>query len=349
MVPAPDGSLARMQLSPYRVQLAGIQTAAVEYRPITFDVVTGGFVQPASTNTASVSVQADVYDKDLPLLSEGQRVEVSGDGWLGRAALTGRVQQLLPPGVNTRRPQLQVVIDNAPPELRPGVFVRVRIRVPPEHLGWLARALADDWRDRTMIQLAGRSLARPPGGILVLDPEPLLRMAGAQAQLQRGLVLTVLDSAVIDTGLKKVVYRESGPGLFEAVEVVLGPRCGEYRPVLQGLEAGQRVAAAGAILLDAETRLNPAVAAAYFGAARTAAPTPARSSDPGIADALARLAPADRALAARQKTCPVTGEPLGSMGTPVRVEVAGRTVFLCCRGCVADLQANPERYLSKLP
>src|SRR5262249_34875609 len=31
MVPSADGGLTRMQLSPYRVQQAGIQTAAVEY------------------------------------------------------------------------------------------------------------------------------------------------------------------------------------------------------------------------------------------------------------------------------------------------------------------------------
>src|SRR5579884_3017659 len=33
-VPLPDGVVARMQLSPYRVQLAGIQTSPVEYRPL---------------------------------------------------------------------------------------------------------------------------------------------------------------------------------------------------------------------------------------------------------------------------------------------------------------------------
>ena len=41
---------------------------------------------------------------------------------------------------------------------------------------------------------------------------------------------------------------------------------GTYYPVLSGLEPGQRVATAGAVLLDAETRLNPSVAASYFGA-----------------------------------------------------------------------------------
>jgi hypothetical protein len=160
-------------------------------------------------------------------------------------------------------------------------------------------------------------------------------------------VLSVLDSAVIETGSKSVVYRETGPGMFQAVQVIVGPRSGEYRPVLFGLESGQRVAAAGAFPLDAETRLNPAVAAAYFGAARPSAP--ARSGQTDFEQALARLAPADRVLALRQKTCPVTDQPLGSMGTPVRVDVSGKAVFLCCEGCEPELRTNLNKYLSKLP
>lgn len=66
-------------------------------------------------------------------------------------------------------------------------------------------------------------------------------------------------------------------------------------------------------------------------------------------DALAKLSPADRALAEKQKTCPVSGEPLGSMGTPYNVTVQGRDVLLCCSGCEAEIKKNPEKYLAKLP
>jgi hypothetical protein len=83
-----------------------------------------------------------------------------------------------------------------------------------------------------------------------------------------GQVLAVPRSAVIDGGAKKVVFIESMPGMFDGVEVVLGPRCGDFYPVVRGLEAGQKVAVAGAFLLDAETRLNPSLASAYFGAGR---------------------------------------------------------------------------------
>ena len=34
-----------------------------------------------------------------------------------------------------------------------------------------------------------------------------------------------------------------------------------------------------------------------------------------------------------QKTCPVTGRPLGSMGQPLKVKISGEELFLCCQGC----------------
>jgi len=51
----------------------------------------------------------------------------------------------------------------------------------------------------------------------------------------------------------------------------------------------------------------------------------------------------------RQKFCPVSGKPLGSMGEPVAVELAGGRVFVCCAGCVSAVKANPEKYLSGKP
>jgi hypothetical protein len=56
----------------------------------------------------------------------------------------------------------------------------------------------------------------------------------------------------------------------------------------------------------------------------------------------------DKELIEKQKTCPVSDQPLGSMGTPVKVVVKGRTVFLCCAGCKKKLLANPDKYLKKL-
>lgn len=47
-----------------------------------------------------------------------------------------------------------------------------------------------------------------------------------------------------------------------------------------------------------------------------------------------------------QKTCPVTGEELGAMGKPVSVALKGQTVYVCCRGCAARAQADPDKTLA---
>lgn len=58
---------------------------------------------------------------------------------------------------------------------------------------------------------------------------------------------------------------------------------------------------------------------------------------------------ADAAAIKEQKLCPVMDEPLGGMGTPLKVTGLGRDVFLCCKGCVKFLEKEPQKYLAKLP
>ncbi len=75
---------------------------------------------------------------------------------------------------------------------------------------------------------------------------------------------------------------------------------------------------------------------------------PGEEVDSGVSEELAKLPPEDRALAEKQKTCPVTGALLGSMGVPYKVTVKGQIVFLCCGGCEEKLNKDPDQYLAKL-
>src|SRR3954454_3082733 len=63
---------------------------------------------------------------------------------------------------------------------------------------------------------------------------------------------------------------------------------------------------------------------------------------------LASLSTAERAIVEKQKICPVSGEPLGQMGPPKKVTVAGHDVFLCCAGCVDAVTKDPAKYLAKI-
>ena len=67
-----------------------------------------------------------------------------------------------------------------------------------------------------------------------------------------------------------------------------------------------------------------------------------------MAETLASFSDEDRQSAMKQHFCPVSGEMLGTMGEPEKVEVDGQNVWICCEACKDKLLAAPEKYLTKL-
>ncbi|MEZ6080198.1 MAG: hypothetical protein R3C56_32375 [Pirellulaceae bacterium] len=64
---------------------------------------------------------------------------------------------------------------------------------------------------------------------------------------------------------------------------------------------------------------------------------------------LAKLPPAERAAAEAQKYCAINNTGfLGSMGAPIKLEIDGKPVYLCCGGCTKKAQANPAATLAKV-
>tara|TARA_R110002072_G_scaffold303004_1_gene491227 strand:+ start:29088 stop:29306 length:219 start_codon:yes stop_codon:yes gene_type:complete len=65
-------------------------------------------------------------------------------------------------------------------------------------------------------------------------------------------------------------------------------------------------------------------------------------------ETLASFSEEDKASAMKQHFCPVSGEMLGVMGRPEKMEVEGQTVWICCDGCKDKLLADTEKYLAKI-
>lgn len=64
---------------------------------------------------------------------------------------------------------------------------------------------------------------------------------------------------------------------------------------------------------------------------------------------VAKLPAADRTLAEAQLFCPIEeGSRLGSMGTPVKLMLEGKPVFLCCKGCEDAARENTKTTLAKV-
>ncbi len=160
--------------------------------------------------------------------------------------------------------------------------------------------------------------------------------------------LLVPTTAVVHWGAETIVYIESMPGMFDGISVKLGRREGDSYIVLSGVKLGQRVVAAGTLLVDAESRLNPNLSTQYFGATKAAGTSPQNPLPRSTSPSSSPLNADEQLLVETQKYCPVTEAELGSMGTPMFVDVGNRKIALCCDGCRARLLSEPTKYLAWL-
>ena len=76
---------------------------------------------------------------------------------------------------------------------------------------------------------------------------------------------------------------------------------------------------------------------------------PTKSRDASDVQAnLGKLSAEDRQIAVAQKMCPVTDEPLGSMGVPIKLMISDQPVFVCCKSCEKSAKKDPDKTLQKV-
>jgi Cu(I)/Ag(I) efflux system membrane fusion protein len=108
-------------------------------------------------------------------------------------------------------------------------------------------------------------------------------------------VLTVPDSAVIDTGTRRIVLVQVQEGRFEPREVEIGGRGENHVEILKGVKDGEQVVVAANFLIDAESNLKAVVGG--FGS-HAGPGSPAKGADTA-ASAGASMPPAVAPTAAR--------------------------------------------------
>jgi multidrug efflux pump subunit AcrA (membrane-fusion protein) len=422
------GVLSRVQLTRYREQLAGIETAEVTYRPLVKEIRTVGFVEFDERQLRRISARVKGRIDKLYVNVTDQIVEAGQDlALLYSPDLAVPVQNLL----DARRPEEKELVrrklqllgmddeqlrqiekegkpvtqvrirspiqghvirkyvlegdyvdegarvylvaglatvwieaqfyENELPYLRVGQTVRATTPALPDRIFDGKVAFIHPHLDQSTRTLTVRfDIANPnhelrPGMSATVSADVPAKLLES-VQHQQDMVLAVPETSVIDTGNRKIVYRQASPGIYEGLEVQLGPRCGDYYPVIGGLRAGERVATSGSFLIDAETRLNSAASSTYFGASggpREVSRNPDTSGtskeEAQVRSALAKLSAADRRLAEAQKFCAVQkANRLGSMGPPVKIMIQDQPVFLCCSGCSKEAAENPKRTLANL-
>ena len=81
-----------------------------------------------------------------------------------------------------------------------------------------------------------------------------------QGEASEGVIIP--DAALMDTGIRQLVYVQTGPGRFEPRRVTVGARSGGEVRVLSGVKAGEAVVTQANFLLDSESRLRSAMTGA---------------------------------------------------------------------------------------
>jgi multidrug efflux pump subunit AcrA (membrane-fusion protein) len=81
-------------------------------------------------------------------------------------------------------------------------------------------------------------------------------------------VLSIPHTAVLDTGVRKLVYVKRDKGEYVPVEVKVGPRAGNYVAVLSGLKKDQRVVVSANYLIDSQSTLGVGTSGGFGGSLR---------------------------------------------------------------------------------
>ncbi len=90
----------------------------------------------------------------------------------------------------------------------------------------------------------------------ILKPEMFVN---AQIIVDLGERLQVPAQAVMDTGIRKIIFVSKGNGLFEPREVIVGGKGNNWVEIQKGILEGEEVVVNGNFLIDSESRLKAAM------------------------------------------------------------------------------------------
>jgi membrane fusion protein, copper/silver efflux system len=77
-----------------------------------------------------------------------------------------------------------------------------------------------------------------------------------ELKINLGRKLAAPGDAVIDTGVRQIVYVDKGDGFFEPREVATGVRADKFVEITNGLKAGDKIASSANFLIDSEAKLK---------------------------------------------------------------------------------------------
>ena len=260
---------------------------------------------------SSLWVMVDIFEYEIGWVKLGQEVEITVMSYPGEI-FKGRVA-FIDPFLNkkTRTVKVRVNVNNSGLRLKPGMYVNAKIKSSISDFGLpMDRSLYGKYicpmhpdvsqekegvcpkcgmkleknklpEERKIIQEKKMVYVCPmmedsdvvsnvPGDC----PKCGMKLIPKEVEVEGDMVLAVPKLAVLDTGRRKLVYVEVGPGQYAARDVQLGPEAmskvkGDEKAFYQvksGLSEGERVVTRGNFLMDSQTQLTGAAEAVYGGA-----------------------------------------------------------------------------------
>jgi Cu(I)/Ag(I) efflux system membrane fusion protein len=139
-------------------------------------------------------------------------------------------------------------------QVKPGTKVRINIPNRAQIFNGVVSKVPPTF-DPVTRTLRVRVEVNNPGNILRPD-----MFVDCELPVKRPSMLSVPTEALVDSGLKKVVFIEKKTGVFEPREIETGAAYGGRVEVISGLKAGERIAISGTFLLDSESRMKTTAA-----------------------------------------------------------------------------------------
>jgi Cu(I)/Ag(I) efflux system membrane fusion protein len=208
-------------------------------------------------------MQADIYESDLARIQLGQSVIIHTQAYPDEV-FKGTIVFLNPYlDSKTRTVKVRVDVPNPGFRLKPGMFVDAYISVPIHE------------RIKVVDRVVYTCPMHPE--VITEDPGdcPICGMKLIQKeQAPAGTVLAIPKTAVLDTGVRKVVYREKEVGVYIPQEVEVGPEATgvvngqkqKFYSVLAGLTQGMKVVTHANFLIDSQSQITGQAEAIYSGA-----------------------------------------------------------------------------------
>ena len=129
--------------------------------------------------------------------------------------------------------------------------------------------------------------------------------------------IAVPADAILDSGVKKMVYVDKGNGVFEPRKIETGWRAGDQVEIVKGLMVGDKVVVSGTFLLDSESRMKVAAAGIY-------------------------------GEASEDSVCGMEVDQSKAKAAGLTVEYTGQTYYFCSDDCKTKFGKEPAKYAWKV-